>query len=102
MSLTSDYKIKKRFLRYLDKDVNPSLIIDQDGRILFFNEAAKKGPNSLIREQFSGGKISQYVKLSKQSRDTQVITAADHADLSYHISPLTAFQNGGKHLVEML
>jgi serine phosphatase RsbU (regulator of sigma subunit) len=99
MSLTSDFKIKKRFLRCLDKETNPTVIIDEDGNILFFNDAAKKVPNSYFMEQFPGGKISTQLKVSKQalnSKYTHVIPGENQHDFPCHISPLTNFQKGGK------
>ena len=62
----SDLKLKKRWIRYLDKDNTPTLIVDEEGEILFFNEPVRNGLNSFYPEQYSGENTSFPTGVSKQ------------------------------------
>ncbi|MCK5453019.1 MAG: hypothetical protein KAJ16_01590, partial [Calditrichia bacterium] len=62
----SDLKLKKRLIRYLDKDNTPTLIVDEEGEILFFNEPVRNGLNSFYPEQDSGENTFFPTRVSKQ------------------------------------
>ncbi|NOQ98339.1 MAG: SpoIIE family protein phosphatase [Calditrichae bacterium] len=97
----SDLKLKKRWIRYLDKDNTPTLIVDEEGEILFFNEPVRNGLNSFCPEQYSGENISFPTRVSKQlinSKFSNIIPGLDSKDFPCQISPLQSFENGGKQL----